>query len=128
MVEQEIDLHRPLGSAMREVERLRVEIEEKKCLTDNPVIEVCKAIKKYIEAFEKELDDEHEIAVTLTSFGGLIIFHAEHIGFSTPNLITFYGITEKGKRVQLIQHVSQLNFLLKAEKKIEEKALRIGFI
>ena len=90
--------------------------------------QVCQAIKKYVEDFEAQLDEEHEVGVRLASFGGVVLFHAERIGFSTPNVISFYGLTEEGEKVQLIQHVSQLNFLLKAVKKMEEKPRRIGFI
>jgi len=97
-------------------------------LRNNPVIEICQAIQKYIEAFENELDNEHEIGIRLASFGGVVIFHAEQIGFSKPNVITFYGITDEGEKVQLIQHVSQLSFLLKAVKKREDKPYRIGFV
>ena len=94
----------------------------------NPVIGVSESIKKYIEQFEAELDDDHEIGVRLASFGGVIIFHAEKIGFSKPNVITFCGITDDGEKIQLIQHVSQLNFLLKSVKKRNDVPTRIGFL
>ncbi len=104
------------------------QIHEKQHRMANPVIDVCKAIKDYVESFEKELDEEHEIGIRLASFGGVIVFHAEKIGFSKPNVITFYGVTDDGEKIQLIQHVSQLNFLLKAVKKQEEHPKRIGFL
>jgi hypothetical protein len=103
------------------------QINEQQHLRANPVIEVWKSLKTYIEEFERGLDDEHEIAVRLASFGGEIIFHAERIGFSPPNVITFYGITAESDKVQLIQHVSQLSFLLKAVPKLAAKPNRIGF-
>jgi len=108
--------------------RIQNQLAEEARLRNNPVIQVCEAIKEYVENFERELDDEHEVGVRLASFGGVILFHAQQIGFSAPNVITFYGVTEDGEKLQLIQHVSQLNFLLKAVKKREEKATRIGFI
>ena len=74
------------------------------------------------------LDDEHEIGVRLASFGGVVLFHAQQICFTKPNVITFFGVTEEGEKVQLIQHVIQLSFLLKAVKKRDEKPNRIGFI
>ena len=103
------------------------QISEDAHLKNNPVIDVCQAIKDYIIDFERELDNEHEIGIRLASFGGVIIFHADKIGFSKPNVITFYGVTDDGEKVQLIQHVSQLNFLLRAVRKREETAKRIGF-
>ena len=94
----------------------------------NPVINICNSLKNYILDFERDLDQEHEVGVRLASFGNALTFHAQQIGFSKPNLITFYGVTEQGDKIQLIQHVSQLNFLLKAVNKIEENPVRIGFI
>ena len=104
------------------------QIQEQIHREKNPVLGVSESIKKYIEQFEAELDDEHEVGVRLASFGGVIIFHAEKIGFSKPNVITFYGITHDGEKIQLIQHVSQLNFLLKSVKKRNDIPTRIGFL
>jgi len=104
------------------------EIARQGHLQRNPVIEVCEALKRYVEEFEEMLDHEHEIAVRLAHFGGEVTFHAEQIGFSKPHVITFYGRTADGEKVQLIQHVSQLSFLLKAAKKLAPKPNRIGFI
>jgi hypothetical protein len=104
------------------------QIEEAMHRKNNPVIDVCEALKSYVEAFEAQLDQDHEVAVRLVSFGGAVQFHAEQIGFSKPNVITFYGVTAEGERVQLIQHVSQLSFLLQAAKKLGETPRRIGFI
>jgi hypothetical protein len=94
---------------------------------DNPVLRVMDALKKYILEFESQLNEQQEIGVRLISFGGEIVFHAQRIAFMPPNIITFYGVTTEGERVQLIQHVSQLNILLKALPKMKEKATRIGF-
>ena len=117
-----------ISVGMNQIHRMQVDIAEAAHLRHNPVIQVCKAIREYVEEFERALDDEHEIAVRLASFGGELTFHAEKIGFSKPNVITFFGVTEAGEKVQLIQHVSQLSFLLKAVKKRAVTANRIGFI
>lgn len=95
---------------------------------NNPVMDICVAIEKYVVDFESALDSNHEVGVRLASFGGVILFHVEQIGFSKPNIITFYGSTPEGERVQLVQHSSQLNFLLKAVEKRQEQPNRIGFI
>lgn len=109
-------------------ESVMEQIQESAHRRANPVIDVCEALKSYIEAFESSLADDEEVAVRLVSFGGAVTFHAEQIGFSKPNVITFYGVTPQGERVQLIQHVSQLSFLLQAAKKLGESPRRIGFI
>jgi Family of unknown function (DUF6173) len=95
---------------------------------NNPVLDVFSSIKNYIAEFEASLEVDQEVAARLASFGGVLLFHVTQIGFSKPNLVTFYGVTSEGEKVQLIQHVSQLNFLLKAVPKHESKAKRIGFI
>jgi hypothetical protein len=49
------------------------------------------------------------------------------IGFQNPNLLYFYGFYGDSE-AQLIQHMSQLNFLLCSVKKEPDRPLRrIGF-
>ncbi len=80
----------------------------------------------YIRNFESQLDDEHEVAMGLAgaAVGTLLI---QGIGFFAPDLVTFYGEDEEGGRMQLIQHVSQLNVMLVASPKREDTPNRIGF-
>ena len=51
------------------------------------------------------------------------------VGFFAPDLITFYGADEAGAKTQMVQHVSQLNVMLKSARKLQEDAEpnRIGF-
>ena len=65
---------------------------------------------------------------SLVSFGRQVTLHVHRIGYSVPAIITFDGVTDDGERVQLIQHVFQLSFLLIAVKKLESQPRRIGFI
>lgn len=81
-----------------------------------------------IAAFEKNLDDQHEVAFALVSNGAGQMLHADNLGFWAPDLLLFYGRNEQGLPLQLIQHVSQVNVLLAAAKKqTEEEPRRIGF-
>lgn len=80
----------------------------------------------YLQNFEKALDSEHEVAMGFAgSEAGTL--HIKGIGFFAPDIIAFYGLGQDGKSRQLIQHVSQLNVMLKAAPKIAEKPVRIGF-
>lgn len=88
---------------------------------------VYKSLQESFEQFETELDTDHEIALRLVSFGKEIDFRPEKIGFTVPNLITFSGVTDFGERVQLVQHVSQLNYMLRAVKKLHDQPARIAF-
>lgn len=88
---------------------------------------VYKSLRDSFEQFEAELDTGHEIAIRLVSFGKEVDFRPEKIGFTVPNLITFIGVTEFGERVQLVQHVSQLSYMLRAVKKVHDQPMRIAF-
>ena len=57
------------------------------------------------------------------------VLRIEGMGYFEPDIITFYGRDANGVRTQLIQHVSQLNVMLRALPKPSEDAPanRIGF-
>ena len=82
----------------------------------------------YIQNFEKQLDNDHEVAIGVgdSSIGALRI---EGIGYFDPDIVTFYGSDVSGARAQLIQHVSQLSVALRALPKPGEipEPRRIGF-
>ncbi len=82
----------------------------------------------YIRNFEETLDNEHEVAMGFTG-GDAGVIRIEGLGYFDPDLITFYGTDPSGGRTQLIQHVSQLNVMLRALPKMvdREQPRRIGF-
>lgn len=82
----------------------------------------------YIRNFESRLDSTQEVAMGFTG-GQAGILQIEGVGFFDPDIVTFYGRDEDGMRTQQIQHVSQLNVILRAVPKLlpEEPARRIGF-
>ena len=82
----------------------------------------------YIQNFEEQLDNEHEIAMGFTG-GDAGVLRIEGIGFFDPDIVTFYGTDMGGAKTQLIQHVSQLSVLLRALPKQPEapEPNRIGF-
>lgn len=82
----------------------------------------------YIQNFEKLLDAEQEVAMGFTDTGGGFL-RIEGLGYFDPDIVTFYGTDQTGARVQLVQHVSQLNVLLRAMPKEgdEDEPRRIGF-
>lgn len=84
-------------------------------------------IMELISEFEQDLDADHEVAVRLVSFGQAVTFHVQSIGHYNPKLIIFHGTLPDGDQMQLIQHVSQLSFLLMSAKKRKPQAVRIGF-
>ena len=69
-----------------------------------------------------------KVAVQLASFGQSITMAVSDVGYSNPSTLVFYGYVN-GQKATLIQHMSQLNFLLLAIEKSDPKkpAYRIGF-
>lgn len=82
----------------------------------------------YIKNFEEKLDNDHEVAMGFTG-GDAGVMKIEGMGFYAPDIITFYGSDPAGTRTQQIQHVSQLNVLLRAlPKQVDQpEPTRIGF-
>ncbi len=70
-----------------------------------------KIICERIKEFEDSLDDAHEVGVKLASFGETVLMTVTDIGYSNPTTLVFHGLVN-GKKATLIQHISQLNFLL----------------
>ncbi len=83
-----------------------------------------------INQFDDGLNDELEVGLKLVSFGQTITFHVSGIGFYNPSLVVFAGLTDDGNRVELVQHVSQISFVLIALPKLkpEQPKNKIGFI
>lgn len=81
-----------------------------------------------IAAFESKLDAEHEVGFSMVSFGAGQVLRFEDIGYWAPDLILFFGRGDDGAPLQLIEHVSQVNVMLVAAKKVTpQPPRRIGF-
>lgn len=82
----------------------------------------------YIRNFEAQLGGAEEVAMGFAG-GEAGVIRIEGIGYFDPDIVTFFGADEDGRRTQLIQHVAQLNVLLRAlpVARAEEAPRRIGF-
>ena len=82
----------------------------------------------YLRNFEESLDNEHEVAMGFAG-GEAGVLRIEGMGSFDPDIVTFYGSDPAGAKTQLVQHVTQLNVLLRALPKAVEHATpnRIGF-
>ncbi|WP_446728383.1 DUF6173 family protein [Phaeobacter sp. QD34_3] len=82
----------------------------------------------YIKNFEEQLDSEQEVAMGFAG-GEAGVMRIEGMGYFDPDIVTFYGSDSAGTRTQLVQHVTQLNVMLRALPKArpETPATRIGF-
>jgi hypothetical protein len=97
-------------------------------ITKSPAHWAYERVVLYIQAFEKDLDADHEVAM---GFAGSDqgVLRIEGMGYFDPDMITFYGSDQSGAKTQLMQHVSQLNVMLRALPKQQPMAApnRIGF-
>lgn len=84
-------------------------------------------LSKHIREFEKTLDSEHEVALMFTNFGQSVTMQVTQIGFEKSVLMIFRGYVN-GRMSTLVQHVSQLNFLITSIEKEPDRPKRtIGF-
>jgi hypothetical protein len=82
----------------------------------------------YIKNFEETLDGDHEVGMGFAG-GEMGVMRIQGLGFFAPDILTFYGADMAGAKTQLVQHVGQLNVMLRAAPKEsqEKEANRIGF-
>ena len=84
-------------------------------------------LKKYISDYEKTLDEEHEVGMILTNFGHSVTMQVTNIGYEKYALMVYKGFVN-GNPATLIQHVSQINFLLTSIPKPDDRPKqKIGF-
>lgn len=86
-------------------------------------------IVESINAFDEELDNEHEVGIKLVSFGQTIQFHITQLKYKNPYLIYFVGFLEDGSPIELVQNVSQISFVMIKLKRAETETpkRKIGF-
>jgi hypothetical protein len=90
--------------------------------------EIFRHLMHRVSEFEGSLEDDEELGLQLANFGVAATIHIRNIRFKNPNLIEFSGIDIDGNNTMLVQHISQLNFMLSALKPVaEEKPFRMGF-
>jgi len=82
----------------------------------------------YIKNFEEQLDNDQEVAMGFTG-GDAGVIRIEGMGYYAPDILTFYGSDPAGAKTQQVQHVSQLNVMLRAlPKEVDQpEPNRIGF-
>lgn len=80
--------------------------------------------------YQSNLTDGEDVAMSIVQFGQSTTILVDSIGYIGYNLVRFGGKDSSGKPLELIQHVSQLNFLLMVvpkEEPVKEKR-QIGFV
>lgn len=72
------------------------------------------ALQAQVTEFEKRIKPTEEVGALLASFGSVCLISIKCIGYRRPHLIFLRGIDDEEKEVELLQHVSQVNILLRA--------------
>lgn len=90
------------------------------------------AINLYEEIvkYQASLPDTEDVIMMLVQFGQTYTIRVTNIGYSGYTLVCFHGEDIDGKPLELIQHISQLNFLLQVlpKEKPEAPKRKIGFV
>ena len=85
-------------------------------------------LKRYIQEFERSLDDKHEVGILMTNFGQSVLMQVTQVTYEDPVLMVFKGYVN-GREATLIQHINQLNFMLTTVLKESDRPKRqIGFL
>lgn len=118
----------PDAPATAEQQPLPAALKQRPVIDKSPAEWAYERIILYIRNFEERLDPAQEVAMGFAG-GDAGVLRIEGVGFFDPDILTFYGRDEDGLKTQLIQHVSQLNVMLRAIPKAvpDEPARRIGF-
>ncbi len=116
------------GSVTRDAAELPMAVGKTPVTRKSPARWAYERIILYIRNFERQLDNEHEVAMGFAG-GDTGVIRIEGLGYFDPDIVTYHGADQNGVRTQLIQHVSQLNVMLRALPKQpgHEKPNRIGF-
>lgn len=84
-------------------------------------------IKSRIMEYRASLDPEHDVALYLANFGQALLMEVVSIGYEAPASMIFTGYVN-GRLSELIQHISQISFLLTSvPKKPDAPRRAIGF-
>lgn len=91
---------------------------------------VAENLHQEILNYQSNLPDEEDVAISIVQFNQSTTILVDSIGYIGYNLVRFGGKDNSGKPLELIQHISQLNFLLTVVQKPEPEVPKrqIGFV
>jgi hypothetical protein len=81
-----------------------------------------------IREFEKALTPEEEVGFFAVDVLGARQMHIVNVQRKGREMIAFHGVSEQGKPMLVLQHITQVSILLTALPKLREQARRIGFL
>jgi hypothetical protein len=130
----ELKMRAELNERMREVSRsIQAAAERSAQVEDvalsNQASAYCRILVRQFVEFESELAESKEVGLRLVSFGQSVTIHVRDLGWYDPGLIVFVGVTDQGHRVELVQNISQVSFLMMAVPRVNPETPReqMGF-
>ena len=96
---------------------------------NNPAKWEYEQLSEFIKEFEATLNDDQEVGLQVFPHSSATDYYVREIECWSPYIIAFHCCARDGRRATLIQHHSQLNFLLTVLPKHDSHlpAKRIGF-
>lgn len=91
---------------------------------------VAENIHQEILEYQSKLPDNEDVAMCVVQFNQSMLIKVDSIGYIGYNLIRFGGKNSDGKPIEVVQHVSQVNFLLTIVPKpvVSAPKRKIGFV
>lgn len=123
-LEQQKMMNSPEIKAMIEIQSMAKQ-EPLRAMTEAEAF--CNILKQEMTTFQNTLNSDQDLGLQLTNYGKEIQISVTDVDYIGTSLICYTGFVN-GNKCQLIQHISQINFLLLAIPKPSDRpAARIGF-
>ena len=138
MEEQEkITVGLPMGLTLTALNAIQKSNENKQKMVNAATIQegstaqiVAENLYQEIVNYQSSLSNSEDVVMSIVQFNETVTILVDSIGYIGYNLVRFGGKDSSGKPVELIQHISQLNFLLTVVPKSEPETpkRKIGFV
>ena len=127
-----MDMHNIVNGFYENAEERRLHMKQELSAdiqNENTAPVIAQKLYEALCSYQELLPDEDDMVLAVAHFGETVNIIVNKVGYIGYNLIVFYGEDSYGKPQKLIQHISQLDFLLSAQpKEIPEAPRRqIGF-
>lgn len=105
----------------------RIEEQIKQIQVESSASEIARMLFDEVTSYQSKIEADMDVAVLAASNVGPIIVH--QIDYIGDTMIVFRGVDTYGNPSELIQHKTQLNFLLRSLKKDKPYSpqIEIGF-
>ena len=100
-------------------ETKRIENQANYIATEATAKKMAELIHKEITDYQNSLDSSYDVALKIIQFGQSYTLLVDRVGYRGVNILCFYGNDSSGNPLCLLQHLSQLNFLIVPVKQSE---------